>query len=633
MATRKQFACDLAIRLVQEQYGDAVGRVFKQLAGKGLLPLGEIIRGTGMTAALVKQALLILVQQNCVTAYLQPGEESFRGPRPGFHLYEANLSRVLQIIRHSRFLLHIRDEVGEVAEHIVAQLLQEGRLRMDQVLGGVAARMGKPQEEVADSIRNTFISLVQGHYVERAPLCHLPPPTIRPHPNSVRSKKKAASGSEAHAAEQGAAARSFEEAAFEKTRFKVPTDLALEMFGSGDGPAAAAAAGGEGGGSGAGADGGGGAGGDGDGAGGGGGGGGVKRKAEEEPEQLAVKAAPTKKARIRAGTARNAEAATPAAASAAAPQRASGGGGGGGGGSGPSLANMDPAVVLWRVNNDEFNRRFRHQAMVALIREKFGDDSAMVVTAMLAAARPYEGSVKEERSVPLSEDEVETHVGKLKTAGVLEALPQTPVPAVLRNLASDSFDMFTHVGTGPQGSATYVVNSQRIIDLIMLKQVEALVKSRFDVGGLRVFRLLALRGQLEQKQVADLAMLPAKDTRELLYRMLADGFVLLQDIPKTADRAPSRSFYTWRVSMPALCDVTAGQLYRAGGRVYQRLKFEMAKEKELLSLLESAKEAQTVNFTLTAAQRAAVTRLKRVSEVMEVSLQHLDEMIAVFNDY
>jgi hypothetical protein len=33
--------------------------------------------------------------------------------------------------------------------------------RMDQILGGVAARMKKPQDEVSDTIRNTFISLVQ----------------------------------------------------------------------------------------------------------------------------------------------------------------------------------------------------------------------------------------------------------------------------------------------------------------------------------------------------------------------------------------------------------------------------------------------------------------------------------------
>ncbi len=50
-------------------------------------------------------------------------------------------------------------------------------------------------------------------------------------------------------------------------------------------------------------------------------------------------------------------------------------------------------------------------------------------------------------------------------------------------------------------------------------------------------------------------------------------------------------------------------------------------------MIESAKESKTVTFTLTQAQRQAVARLKRVTEVMETSLQHLDDMIAIFNDF
>lgn len=45
---------------------------------------------------------------------------------------------------------------------------------------------------------------------------------------------------------------------------------------------------------------------------------------------------------------------------------------------------------------------------------------------------------------------------------------------------------------------------------------------------MRIFRLLLAKKQLEQKQVADFAMLPQKDARELLYRMLQAGYVSLQ---------------------------------------------------------------------------------------------------------
>ncbi|KAG2434127.1 hypothetical protein HXX76_007854 [Chlamydomonas incerta] len=618
-----------------------------------------------MNPAMVKQALLILIQQNCVNSYLQPGEDTLRGPRPSFYLYEAHTDRVLQIIRHPRFLLHIKDEAGEVAEAVIAQLLQEGRLRMDQVLGSVAARLGKAlDKETRDSISNTFISLVQAHYVERSPPCTLPPPTLRPHPNSVRTRKakSAATNTEGYAAEQAAALKSFEELSFEKQRFKVPAELALEMFMS-DAPAPAAAAGGAGGANGgaangdggtdgsgdeeggraaspdvkmedaAGADAGGGAGAAGSGAGVAGGGRGRKKRAapEDDGDELAMKiTAPAKKAKMRAGTARPDVSPSPGSQS---PARTTGGGAGAGRGASPGSPVAEPAVVLWRVNNDEFNRRFRHQAIVGLVREKFDEDAAGVVSAMLAAGRPFESSVKEERSVQLSEDEVEATANKLANAGIIPSMAGVSVPGVLRTLANDGFEMFSHVGTGPQGSASYVVNAQRVIDLIMLKQTEAVVKARFDTAGLRVFRLLALRGQLEQKQIADLAMLPAKDTREMLYRMLQGGFIMLQDIPKTADRAPSRTFYTWRVNMPSLSDSTAAQLYRAAGRVWQRLKYEVEKEKDLLALIEGAKETQTINFNLTSAQRQAVARLKRVNEVMETSLAHLDQMIAIFNDF
>lgn len=46
-------------------------KVFKLLVSKGQLQLGDIVRGTSMNPNIVKQALLILIQQNCINSYLQ----------------------------------------------------------------------------------------------------------------------------------------------------------------------------------------------------------------------------------------------------------------------------------------------------------------------------------------------------------------------------------------------------------------------------------------------------------------------------------------------------------------------------------------------------------------------------------
>ena len=74
-----------------------------------------------------------------------------------------------------------------------------------------------------------------------------------------------------------------------------------------------------------------------------------------------------------------------------------------------------------------------------------------------------------------------------------------------------------------------------------------MVRERFGGPACRIFRLLLLKRQLEQKQIAEMAMIPVKDTRELLYKLVKVEFVQLQEVARTADHSPSRTFYLWRV--------------------------------------------------------------------------------------
>ncbi len=54
-------------------------------------------------------------------------------------------------------------------------------------------------------------------------------------------------------------------------------------------------------------------------------------------------------------------------------------------------------------------------------------------------------------------------------------------------------------------------------------------RDKFGEAGARVFKLLAgSRQQLEQKMVSERALLPIKDARELLYRMLRARYLSLQ---------------------------------------------------------------------------------------------------------
>lgn len=55
-----------------------------------------------------------------------------------------------------------------------------------------------------------------------------------------------------------------------------------------------------------------------------------------------------------------------------------------------------------------------------------------------------------------------------------------------------------------------------------------LLPHRFGSRCARIFRLLLRKKHLEQKQVEDFAMIPAKEAKDMLYRMLSENLVSLQ---------------------------------------------------------------------------------------------------------
>ena len=50
---------------------------------------------------------------------------------------------------------------GEVNETIMVALLEQGRLRLDQLISSVASKLGKPVEDIRHLLQRHFFGLVQ----------------------------------------------------------------------------------------------------------------------------------------------------------------------------------------------------------------------------------------------------------------------------------------------------------------------------------------------------------------------------------------------------------------------------------------------------------------------------------------
>jgi len=546
MALKSPHAAILALQLVKEQYGNLPEMVCRQLIKQGSQTLPELARSLPCSRQDLRQALLLLIQQNCVNVYLNVTEANLRGPASSAYMYEAAVGAICLNIRKPRFLMHLRDEAGELPELVLECLLENGRLRTQQVVALVASKMEVGVDSIRSEVVGAITSLVHAHYLERAPPSTLPVPEKKVFSAKVLSKAARAE------AEMERSRREAPHAAYQKDRFRLPNDLYdYAETGSAEG----------------------------------------KQQVQPGLETVGEKRA------------REAEEEATAADSV--------------------------NSILWRANADEFNRRFRHTLCVELVKEKMDAESSLVVEAVLAVSRMSEGSVSESSTRPVNVTEtrlaLERRVGSAASEGEGGSSATIDAGAILQELSQDPLEMVSFSGDTAYG-ATYTVNMERIMDVVKLKEMEAVVRERFGIPALRVFRLLFQRHQLEQKQIAEMVMSPIKETREVLYNMLKAGFVALQEVPKTADHAPSRTFYLWRIDHHQSSTQLASELYKAAANLRMRFAVEQDREKEVLERLEASRP-------LSAVEHARLVRMKNVATVLDSSLLRLDELIAIFNDF
>lgn len=64
-------------------------------------------------------------------------------------------------------------------------------------------------------------------------------------------------------------------------------------------------------------------------------------------------------------------------------------------------------------------------------------------------------------------------------------------------------------------------------------------------------------------QLEEMAMIPPRDLKDLLYAMFNERYVAVTEVAKTADHAPSRTFYCFNVPIEQLAKQLLDQNYKS----------------------------------------------------------------------
>ena len=183
------------------------------------------------------------------------------------------------------------------------------------------------------------------------------------------------------------------------------------------------------------------------------------------------------------------------------------------------------------------------------------------------------------------------------------------------------------------GLPTWTVEFRHLARTLRHLDIEQLIEARYGDVALRVIRVLQAKGKLDEKRLQEISLLPFKDLRQVLASMQAGGFVDLQEVPRDAQRQPSRTIYLWFHDADRICASVIEDIYKAMVGCLRRLKSERERLKEFLEKTERSDVKGNEERYLSEGELRSLSRWREKEALLLGEVSRLDDMVAVIRDY
>ena len=184
------------------------------------------------------------------------------------------------------------------------------------------------------------------------------------------------------------------------------------------------------------------------------------------------------------------------------------------------------------------------------------------------------------------------------------------------------------------GSMSYWhINFQHLSSLLRNQQIFSIIADNFNGIALRLVRVLMEKGKLEEKALQEIALVSAKDLRHTLAQLKAAGFLELQEVPREAQRQPSRTIYLWFYDSDRVRRKVLEDTYKAMARTLQRLKVERKKRQGVLEKAERSDVKGHEAEFLSPGELKILEQWRELEETFWGELNRLDDLVAILRDF
>ena len=270
-------------------------------------------------------------------------------------------------------------------------------------------------------------------------------------------------------------------------------------------------------------------------------------------------------------------------------------------------------VVLgdhWVLNDAMFTLDAQREAMRRYAHDRIGPTAAFVLSQLLALS-PYESArpvVLDEAAV-LSACQAQLKAPKL-TAGSLHSY--------LVELTLDASRLVTQ-----RSSTSYSLDMPSFLLHMRMLQTQSILTARYSLLSARLYRLLKVHKRLEETQLAELATASRQDVRSLLHRLVREEWVVVSEVARTPDRAPSKSFFVWAVDESRVRERVVDSLHTTCVKLGERMEAERGAVGGVMQRVEMEQHIDE-------AEREKVERWRVAQERLQLALKEVNEHLSLW---
>ncbi|KAI6019632.1 RNA polymerase III subunit RPC82-domain-containing protein [Pisolithus orientalis] len=298
--------------------------------------------------------------------------------------------------------------------------------------------------------------------------------------------------------------------------------------------------------------------------------------------------------------------------------------------------------VYFRVNLDKFDVHIRNKLIETAVEERFNRYAVVVMRATLKATESKQKSLSDARSDPCSTNAIVMHIPDDEdlSAGLASNSKKPSNASLVRQYLGlmASADNPTPAGR----AASFLSHSDNkvyvefdIISRRLRRRVlESVARERHGEDAVRIIRLLLDVGKMDEKQVAKVAMMANKDVRPLLSAMSSDCLISTQEIAKSTDHNPTRTFYLWHVDLDRAYSTLLSSLYKTLFNISARRQAEQ-EEPEIRAVLAKCERTDVAQDEklLTRRERELLSEWKRRREKLSVLEMRVEEAVFILRDF